>query len=283
MQIYGKANKLLLLLITSFVVGSMTSCSIERKLGREYLKKKNPSAVLLLSPDFIYKSSFKVPDVDNFNALPTDVQDSLLFFSSDLVQYISDSVFFDTYLKGISLGLRQLGFTVYRQAAASDFINNGLNAVIVNLAQLQLEEFYDSISDDASYGDEENYNYELFINALNVNSWFELSRLNQNDTMKRILYSSTTYTDYFDGGFRYFPLTGDVKYYYTLDTLTVDQVYTNASYTGYKYAGYLFDYMMNTYISQHMPNGIVPEKNFTFDRNSVKLRKSKGLGFTIIQ
>lgn len=262
---------------------SITSCSTERRLAGDFLKKKEPVAVLLLAPDFIYKSSFKVPDVGNFDSLSVEIQDSLLFFSSDLVQYIDDTVFIKDYLKNLSLGLRRFGYTVYQPAASRDFMRNGSKAIIINLAQLQLEEYYNPINDEVSFSDEEQYTNELFITALNVNSWFELSRLNDTDTVKRMLYSSTTYSDYFDGGFRYLPFTGDVKYLYTIDTLTVDQVYYNVANTGLLYAGYIFDYLMNEYIARNMPKGRSQNIYFTYDRDSGMIRKSKGEGFTIIR
>lgn len=283
MQISVKIKNIGTVIIAAVLAVAMTSCSTERRLAADYVKKKEPLAMLMLVPDYIYKSSFKVPDIEDFDSLPAVIQDSLLYFSSNLVQHIDDSVFLNNYLKGLSLGLRQLGYTVYKPDAARYFIGNGSQAVIVNLAQLQLEEYYESISDEASFGEDEQYNQEIFITALNVNSWIELSRLNHTDTMKRILYSSKTFTDYFDGGFQYFPLTGDVKYYYSIDSLTVDEVYFNASNMGYIYAGYLFDYLMNEYIYLNMPEGRIPEKAFTFDRNSGMLRKSKGQGFTRIQ
>ncbi|MCB9016259.1 MAG: hypothetical protein H6541_10730 [Lentimicrobiaceae bacterium] len=279
MQIKPFIRKSLIAALAVMLMLLTGSCSVERQLAAEFMKKKEPVAVLLLAPDFMYKYSYKIPPVDNFNQLPAEVQDSLLFFNSDLIQYLNDSSFFNAYINGLSRGLRQLGYTVYREASTGDFINNKSKAMIVNLAQLQLEEFYDSISDEASYSDEENYNYGLFITALNVNSWLELSHLNQNDTAKRVLYASETYTDYFDGGFRYFPLTGEVKYYYTIDTLTPDQVYYYASNTGYQYAGYLFDYLLNSYITQHMPDKSQPIQPYTYDRNSGMIRKSKGQGF----
>lgn len=276
------ARRLQLILLFASLLLQLASCSTERRLANNFIKKREPLAILLLAPDFSYKYSYKTPDIKNFDSLPLATQDSLLFYNSKLLQYINDSILISGYIKGLDSGLKAMGYSVYLPGSTEDFVNSSSESIIVNLAQLQLEEFYDSISDDASFGDEELYSYELFITALNVNSWIELSRVNYNDTATRTLYISNTLTDYFDGGFRYFPLSGDVKYTYSIDSLSLDDVYYSVTNLGNLYAGYLFDYLMNDYIRKNLP----PERNstqlFTFDRYSGMVRKQKGTGFTLI-
>jgi len=258
----------------------LISCSSERRLANSFVRNREPVAVLLLTPDFSYKYSYKVPVVEKFDSLETAVQDSLLYFNSGLVQYLDDSVVFSNYMSGLSAGLKSSGFSVYTSGMADDFVNSGTEALIFNLAQLQFEEFFDSISDEVSFGEEELYNYELFITALNINSWFELSGVNHYDTATRILYTSQTITDYFDGGFRYFPFSGEVKYSYTLDSLKTSDVYRVIRDIGLQYSGYLYDYLMNDYIQKNLPPGIKAEQTFTYDRQAGVVRKNKGQGFT---
>ncbi len=177
-------------------------------------------AILLLPPEFSYKFNFKIPDIENFDSLPKPTQDSLLYYNSELLQYINDSLFISGYINGMSLGLKTLGFNVHTSESSESFVGKGSEGLIVNIAQIELEEYFDSISENASFGDEEQYNYELYLTALNINSWLELTRVNHQDTTL-LLYTSNTLTDQFEGGFRYFPFSGDVKYEYTIDSLRV--------------------------------------------------------------
>lgn len=231
-------------------------------------------------PDFSYRYSYKVPDTPGFDSLPATVQDSLLYFNSGLVRYLDDQVLLETYKKSLSDGLRRAGFNVYTQESAEGFFNAGAESMVVNLVQLQFEEFYDSISDEVSFDEEDRYNFELFITALNLNSWFELSKVNRNDTATVVLYASQTITDYFDGGFRYFPFSGEVKYTYTTDSLTTGDVYRTIESLGPVYSGYLYDYLMNDYVQRNLPQGMKAEKVFTYDRQAGVVRKSKKPGFT---
>ncbi|MFH1120991.1 MAG: hypothetical protein V1775_14330 [Bacteroidota bacterium] len=256
------------------------ACSPERRLANMFVKTQHPVAVMFLTPDFSYRYSFKVPDIENFDSLPAAVQDSLLYYNSGLIQYLNDSILITGYLNGMSSGLKALGLNVFPSGAAEQFVNSGSEALIVNLVQLQLEEFYDSISDEASFGEEELYNYDLFITAVNINSWFEVSGFNQNDTATRVLFASQTITDYFEGGFRYFPFTGDVKYSYIIDSLDSDDFYREIRNIGLLYSGYLYDYLMNDYIRKNLPDGAEAAQLYTFDRYSGVVRKNKGQGFT---
>ncbi len=272
-------RRFLFLLSLAAVILHLTSCNPERHLANNFIKKREPASILLLSPEFSYKYNYKLPDVDNFDNLSKQAQDSLLFFNSELLQYVDDSLLITNYIRGLSSGLKSLGFNVFTTGTTGSFVNRGSDGLIVNVAQLELEEFLDSISDNASFGDEEHYNYDLYITAVNINSWMELTRVNRQDSAL-VLYASNTLTDRFDGGFRYFPFTGEVKYDYTIDSLKVEDIYTSAISIGNLYAGLLFDYLMNDYIRMSMSPGMEPSKYYTWDRFSGTIRKSKGQRFT---
>lgn len=272
-------RRFLFLLSLAAVILHLTSCNPERHLANNFIKKREPASILLLSPEFSYKYNYKLPDVDNFDNLSKQAQDSLLFFNSELLQYVDDSLLITNYIRGLSSGLKSLGFNVFTTGTTGSFVNRGSDGLIVNVAQLELEEFLDSISDNASFGDEEHYNYDLYITAVNINSWMELTRVNRQDSAL-VLYASNTLTDRFDGGFRYFPFTGEVKYDYTIDSLKVEDIYTSAISIGNLYAGLLFDYLMNDYIRMSMSPGMEPSKYYTWDRFSGTIRKSKGQWFT---
>lgn len=270
-----KRNLPALLLIA--LLFQLSSCSQERRLATAYLKERKPESVLLLSPDFSYKYSYKVPDIPGFDSLPAPVQDSLLFYNSRLLQYVNDSVLLSDYMDALSNGLKHSGFLVFSHESAEKFINStGSGALILNLAQLELEEYYDSVSGDNANGPEENYLKNIFITAVNYNSWFEVSKINGQDTARRMLYVTNTYTDNFQSGYRYFPLTGEAKFGYSVDSLTVKDVYTGAAYFADLYAGYIFDFLMNEYIRTHMPPGMLVRNLYTYDRFSGMIRKNKG-------
>lgn len=269
------------LILCLFALGllHLTSCSPERRLANHFIKERNPAAILLLSPEFSYKYSFKIPDIENFDSLDKQTQDSLLFYNSKLLQYINDSLLIKSYMNGLSSGLKSLGFNVYTSGTTESFVNRGSDGLIVNIPQLELEEFFDSISENVVLGDEELYNYELYITAVNFNSWFELTQVNQQDSVL-VLYSSNSLTDRLDGGFRYFPFSGQVKYEYTIDSLEVKDIYPAAASIGDLYARLLHNFLMNDYIQKNMATGYETAKYYTWDPLSGRIRNYKGQKFT---
>ncbi|NTW25224.1 MAG: hypothetical protein HGA37_11020 [Lentimicrobium sp.] len=274
-------RRFLFFVLTAILLLQITSCSPERRLANVFIKQPGPVAILLLAPDFSYKYNYKIPDIDNFDSLPVNVQDSLLFYNSRLLQYIEDSIFFSNYLIGLSSGLKSSGMNPYFSDSAENFLSAQSEALILNLAQLQFEEYYDSIGDEASFGDIELYSYELFITAVNVSSWFELSMINNHDTSAVVLFTSNTLTDNFTGGFQYLPFSGEVKYNYTIDSITTDFIYSSAYTLGNIYSGYLYDYLMNEYIQKNLPPDYVAKNQYTYDRYTGMIKKNKkGQGFS---
>lgn len=274
-------RRFLSFVLTAILLLHITACNPERRLANAFIKKTGPVAILLLAPDFSYKYSYKIPDIDNFDSLPVSAQDSLLFYNSRLLQYIDDSVFFSNYLFGLSSGLKADNMNPYFSDSAENFLSAQSEALILNLAQLQFEEYYDSIGDEASFGDVELYSYELFITAVNVSSWFELSMVNNHDTSAVVLFTSSTLTDNFNGGFQYLPFSGEVKYNYTIDSLNTESIYSSAYTLGNIYSGYLFDYLMNEYIQKNLPPDYIAKYQYTYDRYTGMIRKNKkGQGFT---
>lgn len=270
------------ILLTGFI-SMLSSCSIERRLAGEYLSKKATTSVLLISPGIVFKEGFKVPDSLNLDSLSEDYRNALLLQYTELIQYISDSAFIDGYMNGLSFGLRQLGYKVFKDYNSHVFLASGDNRIIVNLAQLQLEEYYIPVKDHASFSDDESYRYEFYITGININSWFELSGINHADSLIRVVFNSETISDYSESDFRYFPLSGEVKYLYSVDSLKIPDVYEAGRNTGYLNAGNFHNYLINRHIRLNMPKGQTPENIIVYDRVSGMLRRGKSLGFTEIQ
>lgn len=269
-----------LLLVISLIL--LASCSVERRLAQEFIKEHKHGAVMLIAPDYLYKSSYKVPYIKNFDALPQQEKDSIAYFNSDIVQFCDDSAYISYFIEGLKKGFTYFGLTVYEGNAASDFLNHGDEAYIFNLAQIQLEEYFDSISDATSYDTESANTEAIFITAINLNNWIEITKLNHVKSDPQMLFSSQSITDDFKGNFIYYPLTGDFDYNYTIDSLTVEKLYNSARTLGFRHSQWLFDYLMNDFVMKSLPQGQVRNKLFTYDFEYRILKKLKWEPFTEI-
>lgn len=248
-----------------------SSCSVERSIARKFVNDRKPGAVLLIAPDYIYKDSYKVPEIKDFDKLSDWEKDSLAFEESTVIKFCNDSMFSAAFLNALDTGLMAFGFDVYHTPEL--FLSGKKDtSYILNFAQIQLEEFYESLSDDVVYDDTTKADLNFWVTAININNWLEISRLNNGDK-PQLLFSNYTIYDDVVGDFKFFPFLGEYLYDYKVDSLNVEKLYSAAKSLGYEFSYWLYDYMLNDYVSRNMPEGRVPKHKFIFDTEFRWLRK----------
>ncbi len=230
------------------VMLSLGSCSVEHKIAREYVGSDTTRSVLVMSPDIVYKKSLKEWQIDSAARLDERTLDSLLWVNSRYLQYIDDSAFINRYMGNYIAGLVELGFTVYTEDSLLSFLSGKPNAFIINVAQIELEEYVMPLREEAQF-DEYIYSEVVDLNAVNLNSWFEISPLNAEED-ETLFFASLYLTDDMEGYFRQYPFTGEVRFSYEVDTLQLDAVYSLGALAGYLYSGYTFDYLLNSYLDK---------------------------------
>ncbi|MCU0370872.1 MAG: hypothetical protein MUC31_05610, partial [Bacteroidales bacterium] len=90
------------------------------------------------------------------------------------------------------------------------------------------------------------------VNAINFNVWVELGRMNT-EQHNKILFMSDFLTDDVNGIFKQNLFSGKVVFDYTIDTITVPGIYGFARWFGGKAANDIYDYLLNDYIRQNLP------------------------------
>lgn len=246
----GVLRKIIYCSTCFLILSGLASCSLERKVAREYIEKDHSRSLLVIPPSFIFKVSLKEWQLDSAEMLADSEIDSLLFENSLYLKYIDDSIFLDYYISNYIAEMEGYGFEVYVEDSLSAFLTGKNNAFIVNMAQLELEEYVMPIKEEEEFGGYIYYEV-IDLNAVNLNSWFEISRVNGNENVE-LFFSSMYATDGLDGLFKYNYFTGEVQFQYEIDTLTLDAIYRLGALAGYTYAGYTFDYLLNSYIDKRM-------------------------------
>ncbi|MCX6243721.1 MAG: hypothetical protein NTU98_03370 [Bacteroidetes bacterium] len=239
----------LLVLVLLAVLG--TSCTVEQKLGKDFLTQTPQINIELLSPEGLYKYNHKGEEIAGFDSMTGPQQDSALYADSRFIKNVDDSIFLDRYVNSFIEELRALGFKVYVDGIDSLFKFQP-QSYIVNLAQVQLDEYYQPFEDSEPIGDSVFYKtYEL--NAVDASAWIEVNKFNVVKPVKTVLYSSFTGSDGFSGSFVEDGF--NIRYRYKIDSLDMHDVYNLASFSGRRHANYLYDYFMNQYIVRNMPSG----------------------------
>ena len=207
-------NRLIFAAVIFILLPNLFSCSFEKKFAKEFINNDSTRTVLVIPPEYIYKKSLKDYEVDNAEEMNEWELDSLLFEKSIFLKYIIDSVFLDNYYSNYCEELEQLGFKVFEEDSIMIFLQGKPDSYIFHLAQLELEEYIMPIVEKEEF-DEYLYYQVINLNAINVNSWLELSRMNEEEK-KNLFFSSLFLTDELDGFFRYNYFTGNVKYNYNI-------------------------------------------------------------------
>ena len=242
------------------------ACSPERELAKQYMANIPSTEIMVLAPEYVFKTSLKHYEVDSTEIIDESALDSVLLGKSLFLQFISDSLFLDTFTGSYVDGLRSYDYTVFLDSEMDTFLTVDNPEFIVNIAQVELEEYVLPIRDEELV-----YEYlfykEIDLNAVSINSWFELTRINDEEELgKEVLFASHYILDDFEGEFKYYPFTGEIQYAYKIDSLLVSDIYGLAGFLGQKYAGYTNDYLMNTYVYKNLPEKLRPKYYFHYNR-----------------
>jgi hypothetical protein len=241
-----------LLTVAIILLALQSSCTLEKKLGKEFLAKAPEISIQLLTPEMLFKYNHKGENIPGFDSLTGPQQDSALFADSRFIRNVDDSLFLDRYVNSFIDELRAIGFKVYVDGMIDSLFRIQPQSYVLNMAQVQLDEYFEPYEDSEDVGDTV-FTKHVDLNAVDASSWLELNKYNTVKPVKTVLYSSFTASDGFSGNF----LIDDynVRYRYRVDSLKVNDIYDLASFSGRRHASYLFDYFMNQYIAHHMPEG----------------------------
>lgn len=241
----------LLLVISALTL--MSACSTERKLANDFLKHRDSLSVMIIEPDYLFKTSLNQPAIEGFDALSAEAQQQLLYDSSLFLQHITDSVLIQNYITSMMQTLERYGVKAMNQQQLPDFLTTNGDAWQVSLVQLELEESLMPYRAQEIFDDSIVYFEDFELQKAGLNSWFEIVKVNDHQESSGVLYANHYFTDELDGRFADNIFTGEVTFRYNLFPLESEDIYTLASEAGTTYAGYIFDYLMNYYILQNLP------------------------------
>ncbi len=245
-----------------------SSCSVERKLAKEFLEQEKAVSILVIPPDYLFKTNLKLPAADSIAGLGEWQRDSIMSRDDLFLQNIDDSIFLDAYFSGLQNTLSSFGFSVYPVDKLTDFMNVSTPAYQVAVVQLEIEEDIYPYRAEEVFGDSMTYYKDFVLNLINVNNWYEITRLNDPGAVNNLLYASHYLTDRLEGRFVKNVFTGEVKFKYDLEPVDVEQIYQFARLLGEKYAGYIFDYLLNEHIYKNIDNNIRPKAYYHYDHQT---------------
>ena len=251
MAIFKKTPHISIFLV--FII-SLSSCSLERKMAREFVESKPDISILIMPVDYFFKKNLKRDNLGDTSGMTSFQVDSSAIANSMFLKDVSDSAFLEIYINNLFNEFEDLGIKVYDEQHLDTFLFIKTPAYILNIAQIEMEEYYSTKEDSQEFGDFV-YHKSISLNAVGINSWFELNRLNPQEEGHELFYASEEISDFVDGYFSQNIFTGDVQYKYVNREMETEDIYRYAEILGKRYASYTYDYIMNEYLTEHFPPG----------------------------
>jgi len=246
---------------------ALASCNTSQKFAREFVRNSNTFSVLILSPDFVYMDNLNTHLIDSLGISDQNTRDSILWEQSSFLKKIDDSLFMANYILGYKTEIRNYGIKVFDENSSADFFNLDSNALVVNIAQIGIEEEDYEFRDETEY-----YGYVYFhdhiFKAVNINTWFELSLVNDTTENDNLFFTTNTITDDLNSSFDFNPFSEKVEYIYEVDSLNLSKIYEYVYLLGRIYATYTFDFMMNRYINEHADMPLKKEELLRYNPNT---------------
>lgn len=274
-------KRFLLTILTGVI---LVSCSPERRIARSYMRSFSDKQIKVTFPKQLLKTNLKMDSLNKTAGLFEKDSDSSNYYRSTYIQYLNDSLFLKFCEESLRNELLSLGFIFEKHDSFDTIDLRADDFYRLHLVQMELEEMeakaapedFRSIHGSNVYGTMANvegigsFYFKKKLNAINLNAWFELKGNPLNNKKFPVLYANHTIYDDIESDV----YEGDYMFHYTffykdeLARIKMSEIYDLAKMAGKKYAIYLFDYLLNLYIHEHMPDGKIPKHYYHYDQET---------------
>lgn len=243
----------------------LSACSVERQMGRIYIARADSTSFLVLFPAEVFVVNKKNENFDGSFLFSEAQKDTSLFRNSVLLPFLNDEAILKPFKESFVKELSNYGYRVYDTTQMDQFMAVEHHSRVLNVAQIELQEYLTSY-EDAVTVDEQVYTKVIYLNGINIGSWFEISPINEVEKAKiPVLFATHDLTDRWNGYFVQRFLTGEIEYRLEIDSLQPNDVFNFAAYLGRLYAAYTFDYMLNRDIKSKTPLQEQTESYYRYD------------------
>ncbi len=239
----------------------LSGCSAERKLARQFINENKTINVLITPTNRLYKDNLTI----EYDTTKYDIskQDSIAWAQSKYIKNISDSLYLTAYTNSIIKELTKNNCNVLLGDTYTQLPQSFTSPWFVEIAQLQILERYSYLGySQTLIFDEGIRNVPVQFYELSFETWFNIKK----DKLAK------AETNYYKND-----ITDDLDVFSfgrnQRNAISTTDVYRFATIAGMQHASLLFDYFMNKYVQQHLPDkqGI---RWFHYDRKGNVLKQS---------
>lgn len=243
----------------------MSSCSPQKKLAKKYVEQAPDWGVMVLMPEQLFKLNERYDrDEKGTYQLSEFEKNQELLKQTLLLSELNDSLALKSFENAYLNMLSKYNVKVYQESAFQEFYERDSLGWIVNVAQMELQEFIEDYEDkDMFYG--LSYSKTVPLNALNMAVWIEISQLNKENEKARVYFTDQNLFDRLESDFVYDIFTSSVNYYYAIDSLKIQDVYDFVGFMGRLAASYTYDQILNNKVESKMPQSETQAVFYRYD------------------
>jgi hypothetical protein len=238
-----KPRLLHFLLFILMIAGTIfQSCTTELSLASRFVRStvQEKPGVWFIGANYLFMTC----------SIPEDNTDG---FDCNLLVEQNDSLLLESYNRSFARMLEETGYKVYTFDESEKFLAHKGLALIVNIAQLELDEHLGYFTDSEDF-DTLRYTETFPVRVVSLNSWIEVSKVDTTSSKREVFYATTEISDLIDGYFTQNEFRGNVSYNYKRFDMLPGAVVTMVPDAGADHAGRLFDVWMNRYVRKHAVN-----------------------------
>ncbi|MDP4290291.1 MAG: hypothetical protein Q8908_04350 [Bacteroidota bacterium] len=232
----------------------MAGCIPERKIGAEYLSKRQNITLVIRAPEWIKMENLSYDSLKDVEGLSQREQDSIKYYNSQLLQNIKDSTFIGNYVKNLKITLENQGYKTMLASVNDTIFPVTGNAFLINIGQIELDESKIPIRDETQYNGKL-YGADYDIAKLEMCFWIEVCKIENGIALQppRLLFDSQEQTDDDDGYFKLDDQSNKMNYVLNQKEIQPEDVYSYASSIGSDHGFRLNDFLLNEYIAYSLP------------------------------
>lgn len=229
------STPVLLAVMAVLLVILLPSCYTEQSLGRRFVKKTalEPPAIWFVGASSLFRTCNLEPDSNEYPCA--------------MLATVNDSSVLELYNSTFARMLSVYGYKVFNYDEADTFLAYPGARIIVNIAQLELEEVKEYHHDTEVF-DTLEYHEHIPIRAFNINSWIEISIHDTTKSTQEVFFATNKITDLIEGYFTQRPLSGEVFYTFRRYNMRPELIGKFISGSSKEHVQKLFDVWMNRYI-----------------------------------
>jgi len=258
-------------ILLSILLILINSCSLEQRIAVNYQKNiPNTSLLIRTNNELFFNNSKVIINGDLSNQKKMELYDSA-YANSCYIQYMDADYFLQQFSNNFRSSFRNLGLKVFNEDSITFFISQEKPKIIVEILQLEVEEYYSYFTDKtfeiiennekvrsniidvgiiAMNEDTDYLLAEVPINVVSVNAWVSVSSVIDDSTQfNDLLFMTFDLKDDVKGFFDYDYIKEIPFYTYDIDTVEVSDLWKTEVLPPKEFSKQVIEYFANELIN----------------------------------